>query len=166
MQYINSFSWSFGSKSIKRRQVRVGLELAIMESWKAEDDRQLGLMFEDDIEVSPHYFDYILLLLKNYLLKEGNEADKKFLAGISLNTPRFNEVNIPHRYFYPDKVIGPAEVLYVHQVPCSWGALYFPWEWRSFRMYYTWRKNEKDFDEELSTITFGYVNLWRRSWKR
>ena len=63
-------------------------------------------MFEDDIEVSPYYFDYILLTLKNALNAKGSEKERDFLVGISLTTPRFNEANIPHRAFFPDSLIG------------------------------------------------------------
>lgn len=163
IQYINSFQWPNGEKRLKRKNTRAGLEASIMESWNAADDRELGMMFEDDIEVSPLYFDYILLTLKNYLL--GTPKNSDALVGISLTTPRFNEVNIPHRMFLPDYYIGKQEKMYAHQLPCSWGAVYFPWEWRKFLEFYHWRKT-KGPNEELGTVPHGYVNLWRRSWKR
>lgn len=163
IQFINAFQWPNGEKRMKRRNKRVGLEVAIMESWGAQDDRELGMMFEDDIEVSPLYFDFILLNLRNYIIRKPSGSE--LLVGVSLTTPRFNEVNIPHRMFYPKNVIGEDSRLYAHQLPCSWGAVYFPWEWRKFLDFYHWRKT-KGPSEELATVPHGYVNLWRRSWKR
>lgn len=163
MQYINSFQWTNGEKRVKKRNKRVGLEYSIIESWNAQDDRELGLMFEDDIEVSPLFFDFILLMLRNYVFE--NPKDSELLVGVSLTTPRYNEIALVHRLFYPEEVIGKKERLYAHQLPCSWGAVYFPWEWRKFLDFYHWRKT-KGPSQELYTIPNTSVNLWQRSWKR
>jgi hypothetical protein len=165
LRYINSLNWPHGSLKVKKRNMKAGLEVAIIESWKADDDRELGLMFEDDIEVSPQYFDYILLALKNTLDIKASARERDAIVGISLNTPRFNEVNFPHRPFFPDQLVGKNPNLFLLQIPSSWGAVYFPWEWRKFLAFYKWRKSQGP-GEELDTIPHAFVNLWRRSWKR
>jgi len=56
---------------------------------------------------------------------------------------------------------------YLSQVPCSWGALYFPEHWEEFHSFLAYRLSERSIIP-LSTPIVPSVrsNLWLSSWKR
>lgn len=144
-----------------------------MSSWLATDDKELAFLFEDDIEVSPHYFDFSLISLHRLVLPKGRRplpgaasAWVDRLVGISLNTPRYNEIIYPPVRWTPPEVIGGDETLFLFGLPCSWGALYFPWKWREFLTYYYWRSSQPPCDILDDAIPDSATRLWRRSWKK
>lgn len=149
--YIKDFTWPFGSKSMKIRSTRVGIVGNIMDSWDAAYDNEYAIFLEDDVEVSPFFFSWLLMNLGYY---------RPDLLGISLYTPRLNEIHIPAEPWTPDNIVTDNQFLL--QLPCSWGALYFPQEWRKFRRYFNLRK---DFPPSELVKNSG-SNRWERSWKK
>lgn len=140
-----------------------------MESWQPVSDKEFAFFFEDDIEVSYKYFEYSLICLHKYLLPDGERSPSsvwtdKFI-GVSLNTPRYNEIAMPNVDWLPTNVISEAESQFLFQLPCSWGALYVPWHWRSFLQYYNWRWNQTE--EALhASVPDSATRYWIRSWKK
>ena len=138
-------------------------------SWRAKDDKEFAFFFEDDIEVSSRYFDFTLVALHRYVLPKGmrvsgsETVDK--LVGIALNTPRFNEITYPPRDWIPLDELDQSDTQFLFQLPCSWGALYFPWKWREFLYYYNWRSTRESqlLDD---AIPHSATKYWRRSWKK
>ena len=57
---------------------------------------------------------------------------------------------------------------YLSQVPCSWGALYFPEHWREFHAYLSARLNASIWPPPAEDAVVPDVrsNRWTRSWKR
>lgn len=143
-----------------------------MSSWLATDDREFAFFFEDDIEVSPHYFDFSLISLHRLVLPKGRRSPPGTsvwvdrLVGISLNTPRYNEIIYPPVRWTPPEAISADETLFLFGLPCSWGALYFPWKWREFLTYYYWRSSQPPGDVLDDAIPDSATRLWRRSWKK
>ncbi|CAG8790757.1 5032_t:CDS:1, partial [Dentiscutata erythropus] len=124
-----------------------------------------------DIEVSPFYY----IWAKYTVLKYRYGIDQNLVGrmfGISLYNIKMNEFNLTGR-----KKFQPAEILedtiysnqspYLSQVPCSWGALYFPEIWREFHYYLTARLTDV-FGPKLQQIEIpeSKSNRWSRSWKR
>lgn len=167
VEYANKFKWPHGPFTIVTSPQRIGLRQIVLDSWKPTTEKQFAMFFEDDIEVAPSYFKYILLVLKNYVFdSNGHRINTnkihQHLVGISLNTPRFHETGLVPSDWTPQSIIG-ATSQFLFQLPSSWGALYFPWIWREFLAYYSWReKNLIDLD----IIPLSSVNKWERSWKR
>lgn len=127
------------------------------------------MFFEDDIEVAPDYFKYVLLCLRKYVFGSNGRRIHTYLhdhlIGVSLNTPRFHETGLNPQDWTPQSVVG-ATPQFLFQLPCSWGALYFPWAWNEFLQYYTWRDETIARANVSETIPFSSVNTWVRSWKR
>lgn len=140
-----------------------------MDSWQPVSDREFAFFFEDDIEVSPRFFEYALVALHKYILPGGKRTSSSMwtdrLVGISLNTPRYDEINMPPRDWVPTMAIGEAESQFLFQLPCSWGALYFPWLWREFLHYYQWRRHHT-LEALHNSIPDAATMHWRRSWKK
>ncbi|KAJ7560479.1 hypothetical protein O6H91_04G131600 [Diphasiastrum complanatum] len=163
LQLANDLHWPHGSMSIRRRIVQAGLIRAVSESWYPSHDDDFGLLLEDDIEVSPFYY----MWLKYALLVYHYDATLPELNAIALYTPRLVEVvkerppwNATH-YF---RSIHP-NTPYLHQLPCSWGALFFPKQWREFYKYMGMRFTE-DAKQNPVQIPKSRTNGWQASWKK
>ncbi|KAH7862531.1 hypothetical protein Vadar_006106 [Vaccinium darrowii] len=162
---VNSFAWPHGPKIIKRRIIQGGLIRAVSESWYPSSDDDYGLLLEDDIEVSPYYYLWIKYALLAYHYDP--EISLPELASISLYTPRLVEV-VKERpkwnatdFF---KNIHP-NTPYLHQLPCSWGAVFFPKQWREFYVYMNMRFTE-DAKQNPVQIPKSRTNGWQASWKK
>lgn len=164
--HIHSFRWSHGPPPrITQRKDRVGLMNNIVESWDPAEDEvcDFAIMLEDDTEVSPHFYYYA----KSLLVHSDYRSDAD-LVGISLYTPKWNEIKYPNVVFK----VPTSDRLFLMQLPCSWGALYFPWHWRDFRRYFDERRkfeNGGGLDVGVNVPPLpenARSNSWERSWKR
>ncbi|KDN42827.1 hypothetical protein RSAG8_06581, partial [Rhizoctonia solani AG-8 WAC10335] len=55
---------------------------------------------------------------------------------------------------------------YLSQVPCSWGAVYFPEHWREFQQYLSLRLSEHVIPATDIVVPNIRSNRWSRSWKK
>ncbi|KNA23265.1 hypothetical protein SOVF_026520 [Spinacia oleracea] len=165
IKHLSTFEWPHGTKTIRRRIIQGGLIRAVSESWYPASDDDFGLLLEDDIEVSPYYY----LWIKYALLAYHYDPQVSFpeLSSISLYTPRIVEV-VKERpkwnatdFF---KRIHP-NTPYLHQLPCSWGAVFFPKHWREFYVYMNMRFTE-DPKKNPVQIPKSRTNGWQASWKK
>ncbi|KGG50666.1 putative mitochondrial carrier C8C9 [Mitosporidium daphniae] len=61
----------------------------------------------------------------------------------------------------------PCPALYRFQLPCSWGALYFPWWWIRLQRYYRYRTSKANMHLDVSyLVPNSYSNFWSKSWKK
>lgn len=165
IKLIGTFVWPHGTKTLRRTIIQGGLIRAVSESWYPSSDDDFGLLLEDDIEVSPYYY----LWIKYALLAYHYDPQVYFpeLSSISLYTPRLVEV-VKERpkwnatdFF---KQIHP-NTPYLHQLPCSWGAVFFPKHWREFYVYMNMRFTE-DAKKNPVQIPRSRTNGWQASWKK
>ncbi|KAK9676705.1 hypothetical protein RND81_11G094300 [Saponaria officinalis] len=165
IKMVGTFDWPHGQKTLRRRIIQGGLIRAVSESWYPSSDDDFGLLLEDDIEVSPYYYLWIKYALLSYHYDP--QVSLPELSSISLYTPRLVEV-VKERpkwnateYF---KNIHP-NTPYLHQLPCSWGALFFPKHWREFYVYMNMRFTE-DAKKNPVQIPKSRTNGWQASWKK
>ncbi|KAL9143524.1 hypothetical protein ABFS82_14G242400 [Erythranthe guttata] len=165
LKLVNSFEWPHGPKVLRRRIIQGGLIRAVSESWYPSTDDDFGLLLEDDIEVSPYYYLWVKYVLLAYHYDP--QVSLPELSSISLYTPRLVEV-VKERpkwnateYF---KQIHP-NTPYLHQLPCSWGAVFFPKHWREFYVYMNMRFTE-DAKQNPVQIPKSRTNGWQASWKK
>ncbi|KAL9550755.1 hypothetical protein MBANPS3_004583 [Mucor bainieri] len=169
---VQGFEFKHGDKKVRHRVRKGGLLPAIVESWYPSNDDNYGVLLEDDIELSPFFYSWS----KYNILKYRYESEKahNHIYGVSLYSPRNLELRPEgRRPFNPEPVLEQAgyskRAPYATQIPCSWGAVYFPEHWREFHTYITERvaKEEK--------YTKGYYNItvpgsrserWSKSWKK
>ncbi|XP_057479617.1 uncharacterized protein LOC130766908 [Actinidia eriantha] len=165
IRLVNSFNWPHGPKTLRRRIIQGGLIRAVSESWYPSSDDDYGLLLEDDIEVSPYYYLWIKYALLAYHYDP--QVSLPELASISLYTPRLVEV-VKERpkwnatEFF--KQIHP-NTPYLHQLPCSWGAVFFPKQWREFYVYMNMRFTENAKQNPVQ-IPKSRTNGWQASWKK
>ncbi|GFZ17897.1 glycosyltransferase family protein 2 [Actinidia rufa] len=103
-----------------------GLIQAISESWYPSLDDDYMLLLEDDIEVSPTYYLWIKYALLAYHYDP--QISLPELASISLYTPRLFEVVKENPKWNATEFFEQIHpnTPYLHQLPCSWGAVFFP----------------------------------------
>ncbi|KAJ6403309.1 hypothetical protein OIU84_015258 [Salix udensis] len=165
VRLVNSFDWPHGPKAIRRRIIQGGLIRAVSESWYPSSDDDYGLLLEDDTEVSPLYYLWIKYALLAYHYDP--QVSLPELSSISLYTPRLVEV-VKERPVWNAteffKGIHP-NTPYLHQLPCSWGAVFFPKQWREFYVYMNMRFTE-DAKANPVQIPKSRTNGWQASWKK
>lgn len=187
----NEFKWTHGPLQVRQRVQKGGLLAAITESWYPLTNDEYAIILEDDIEVGPLFYLWSKLsLIKYRYLPHANSQDpldsmiSTQLFGISLYTPRVQELTIPRRKIDPYSRLKQRAFLW--QLPCSWGAVYFPDKWREFIGYIRARlQNTTSYPAESllpPTISQTYPdfphgnyevylpnsrsNAWKKSWKR
>ncbi|MBA0737357.1 hypothetical protein Gogos_010826 [Gossypium gossypioides] len=165
IKLVESFEWPHGPKTLRRRIIQGGLIRAVSESWYPTSDDDYGLLLEDDIEVSPYYYLWIKYALLAYHYDP--QISLPELSSISLYTPRIVEVVKERPKWNPTdffKRIHP-NTPYLHQLPCSWGAVFFPKHWREFYVYMNMRFTE-DAKSNPVQIPKSRTNGWQASWKK
>ena len=103
------------------------------------------------------------------------------MVGISLYTPRLNEISLGREHNQPWRASSHiAEPAFLMQLPSSWGALYFAPFLRHFKRFYAVRTrwplyNTSADDDPMKQRTASNpllnlpncrANHWPRSWKR
>mmetsp|Transcript_25905 Transcript_25905/g.33985 ORF Transcript_25905/g.33985 Transcript_25905/m.33985 type:complete len:590 (+) Transcript_25905:115-1884(+) len=167
LKLVANFEWPHGIKTVKHRIRPGGLIPAVMESWYPKDLDEYGILLEDDIEVSKFFYIWCRYNLMTYRYGYSHNWEGG-LFGFSLYTPRKNELNKKaagtkwdsNEYFL--EKTGEAHTPYMHALPCSWGALYFPKIWMEFHLFVTKRiEVQRKVEIEGSSS-----NGWSDSWKK
>ncbi len=187
LTYARSFYWSYGPFHLRNYDA-MGLSLGIRKMWinatgpKIEDDEHI-VPLEDDIQVSPYFYWWILRANAKYgPFGDAAAMRKQRLVGLSLYTPRLDEIHYPQRRWLPHT--HTKTVAFLLQVPCSWGSLFIGSQWRDFLAFYERRVEPPFFDfsqearqrgigvhrEQLGDprvmVPASRSNVWPRSWKR
>ncbi|KAG8494940.1 hypothetical protein CXB51_012336 [Gossypium anomalum] len=165
IKLVDSFEWLHGPKTFRRRIIQGGLIRAVSESWYPTSDDDFGLLLEDDIEVSPYYYLWIKYALLAYHYDP--QVSLPELSSISLYTPRLVEVVKERPRWNPTEFFNRIHpnTPYLHQLPCSWGAVFFPKHWREFYVYMNMRFTE-DAKANPVQIPKSRTNGWQASWKK
>ena len=167
VDFVVNYVWPHGEKLINSRIVQGGLIAAVVESWFPSDDNEFGLILEDDIEVSPLYYLWIKATLQWY--REAGSPER--IVGVSLYTPKTTETatfcppqDRDCRRFDPQDLISRLvprpNTPFLQQLPCSWGAVYFPRAWRQFARYMHFRVNGMDQHNATLLIPGSRTTGW------
>ena len=184
VNFVRSFEWTHGPKEVVEFDHAAGIRGMWINSSRADlgDDEHV-LPLEDDIEVSPLWYWWALRAARAYgPFGDGRAVRARRLVGVSLYTPRLNEILYPQVRWLPDK--ATASNAFLLQVPCSWGALYLGSMWRDFVTFYHARaqppffnftqeahqrgvgKNREPLGDPAVLLPRSRSNVWPRSWKR
>ncbi|KAL1686431.1 hypothetical protein GGG16DRAFT_117925 [Schizophyllum commune] len=170
-------SWPHGTVSVQHRVVRGGLLPAVVESWYPRSDDSYGLLLEDDVELSPLFYAWTKMALLRYRYStpanSTPSSEPTRLFGISLYQQKSNELHADGRrafdaraLFAAHPAVAHASSPYLSQVPCSWGAVYFPRAWRAFHAYLALRLSGRLLPPGEAVAPGLRSNAWARSWKK
>ena len=130
LSYARDMHWPHGQKRVYYHQgAALGTRGMWIEMFRIAAGRNM-LPLEDDTEVSPLFFWWLLRVLRQYGPFTPAQLHARQLVGISLYTPRLNEIKYPQVKWAPaDYTDSPAFLL---QIPCSWGSLFFASHFEAF----------------------------------
>jgi len=192
LELVDGWNWEHGSVSITRRVIHAGLLPAVVESWYPHSNHSYGLILEDDVEVSPLFYGWLKMTLLRYRYcicrlktpayhsphpihwnRYGEYQNRSAqMFGISLYQPKVIETRQEGRVFFNPRTVFAANDIteyttpYLSQIPCSWGAIYFPEHWREFHSYLSLRLSEVLFAIDTVVVPNARSNRWPKSWKK
>jgi len=146
-----NFSWPQGEKRILLHPAHLGLRRHILSCGDLSKDYGSIILLEDDLYVSPEFYNYTLAALKTF-------KDDPRIAGISLYNHRFNETaSVP---FCP---IEDGFDSYFVQMASSWGQCWTSEQWSIFR-----RWHDENYQDQFDAVHLPKnVLTWpETSWKR
>ncbi|MBN2481863.1 MAG: glycosyltransferase, partial [Bacteroidales bacterium] len=145
----DAFHWPFGEKEVIYQKERLGLRQHVLQCGDYAMQYGSVIILEDDLFVSPYFYDYTLQALDYY------DRDPH-IGGISLYNQTSEDVNdIP---FNP---INDNSDVYFVKFPSSWGQAWTKKQWEAFRIWY-----EKNQDISRVPIHDNIINWSAASWKK
>lgn len=147
----NQFEWNSGEKEVIAHPSNLGLRKHILSCGDLSDIYGSVIILEDDLYVSPFFYDYTVQALDFY--RESQE-----IAGVGLFSYRHIEKVRPEPFI---PVADSADVYFI-QYACSSGQVWTREQWAGFRKWYA-------AGPDLSQITGMPQHALRwpeRSWKK
>ncbi|KAK0467366.1 uncharacterized protein EV420DRAFT_1508285 [Desarmillaria tabescens] len=165
-----NFQWIHGSVFMHHRVIHGGLLPAVVESWYPNSNHSYGLLLEDDVELSPLFYAWIKMTILRYRYGEECNVSPQ-LFGVSLYQQKHIELHSDGRRKFDARALFkslelPVSSPYLSQIPCSWGAVYFPEHWREFHDYLSVRFSELSLKIDATIVPEVRSNQWRKSWKK
>lgn len=125
LEVAQQFQWKFGEKKVRYQSKNLGLRKHVMSCASYCNDYGTIILLEDDLFVSPGFYNYASQALKFSL-------DKNYIGGVSLYNHRFN-INASANF-------SPIEDGYDNwyfQYASSWGQAWTKEQWKKFSDWYS-----------------------------
>jgi len=151
VDYAEKFEWGAGEKEVIVHTGNLGLRNHIIKCGDLSLKYGSVIILEDDLYVSPFFYDYSLQAMKFYSRHDN-------ISGIGLFNYKYNERVNPEPF---SPVIDASDVYFL-QYACSWGQLWTSGQWAGFRQWY-------NTGPDLTKIQGvpEHVLWWpKRSWKK
>ena len=123
------FEWGHGQKVIRTFEERQGLRSHILQCGDLSEQYGAVIVLEDDIVVSPEFYNYTVEALAFY-------KDKEKIAGVALYSHKYNG--------YAKKLFEPVHKgfdTYMGQFGVSWGQCWSAVQWKGFKEWYEIHKD-------------------------
>lgn len=145
-KYAHCIEWNFGKKIVKTFPERLGLRKHVLTcgNYINEYDYDAIIVLEDDIVVSPGFFNFSKQAVAHYRFNEE-------IAGISLYSHTWN-VTVD-RPFIP---LYKGYDVFFMQYPQSWGQVWIREQWNRFYYWYESKEYEKMNMEEVPDNVLGW----------
>lgn len=185
------FKWPHGPIHLDARTENVGLRsmwlTSLTKAAESADPNTLMIVLEDDMRVSPMYFQGLMRMIKTYA--RNPDCREPSLMGISLSPIRMQEMRKPFAKWHAETALnraGKPSNAFLSSTPSSWGSAYFADRWLEFAPFVELRVQQPYYDTEAEKMakTVGnydqlhmtpqelYIpnrcrsNVWPHSWKR
>lgn len=127
-ELATSYEWRYGEKRVIKHDKNLGLKEHVLSCGDLTQEYGSIIMLEDDLIVSPGFYNYALQAVNEYV------ADER-IAGVSLYLCRGNE----NSFFFPFCPLDNGYDAFFMQVPSSCGQVWTNEQWQRFRDYYSRR---------------------------
>ena len=148
LEIAQDFEWNFGNKNVEYQSVNLGLRKHVIKCASYSNDYGSVILLEDDLVVSPQFYNYTCQAL-NF------SKGKEYIAGISLYNHQFNVV--AKLNFSP---IEDGYDNWYFQFASSWGQAWTKEQWNSF---ISWYENIESLKHNPS-IPKNVTNWSEKSW--
>jgi len=141
-QVAEGFEWAHGPKRVVAHEARLGLRAHVLKCGDLSEEYGAIILLEDDLTVSPAYYDFTLQALEAYAQEPG-------VSGISLyrngTNPEFKKKKF-EMVFSP--VHDGFDNYFVQHV-ATWGQCWTSLQWREFRKWLALRPENAPADNSL-----------------
>lgn len=144
------FQWSHGKKIVRTFTENQGLRKHIIQCVDYSMEYGAAIIFEDDIVVSPYFYDYAKKALDLYA------SDKRIFA-LALYSQIWN--GYKNKVFYP---LRNGTDAYLTQCECSWGECFIGEQWRKFRRWYNNNGDNLQYRDDVPSQMFEWTNSWAK----
>jgi len=144
----NSYNWPYGTKKVVYQKENLGLRKHILQCGDYTVKYGSAIILEDDLFVSPNFYEYTLAALKF-------ATDKPYISGISLYTHQFNV----HSRSNFSPIIDGYDNWYF-QFASSWGQAWTKKQWLLFTSWY----NLQDGLSSNSKLPANVTRWSNKSW--
>ena len=120
----NEFVWEFGEKIVDYQKENLKLRKHILKCGNWSQQYGSVIVLEDDLIVSPYFYNYATQALKF-------SDNKEYIGGVSLYNHRWN-VNVSE----PFEIIDDPYDNWYFQFASSWGQAWTAAQWKNFREWY------------------------------
>eukprot|EP00899_Mesostigma_viride_P024066 jgi/Mesvir1/4844/Mv11122-RA.1 len=146
-QIATDFRWPFGPKRVHWYTGNVGTQGQWLQAWYPTSNDEYAYFVEDDMEVSPYFYQYLKRMLLKY--RYGNDASggparDPSVYGISLQRQRTvlaeKTLANPSPGDLEKDIYQRQTTPFMYSLVGTWGQLMFPEHWREFRDWYDQRR--------------------------
>jgi len=145
LRVAQSFLWNHGSKEILYSEKNLGCKRHITQCYELTEKFGSVIILEDDLYVSPHFYNYAVAALNYY------HADEN-ISGISLYSHAFNETAL-----LPFTPIHDGTDVFFLPLPSSWGQLWTRNHWQNYQ---NWLKAHEKDRQKLDQLLPANVRAW------
>ena len=147
--FARNFQWPHGPLYVNIQKERLGLKNHIFQCGDLTEYFKGVILLEDDIYVSPDFYNYTLAAIEKY-------CDEEKIAGISLyNEERNGYIGLP---FQP---LNNGYDVYAWQTISSWGEAWTDTMWGNFRKWLL------EWDEDFDSIPMpSVIKTWSKAWSK
>ncbi|CAH1784460.1 unnamed protein product [Owenia fusiformis] len=170
-EVADKFKFIHGKKELKVHPEHAGIHKQWIDTWTPpEDNKEIGLILEDDIDVSKYFYTW---LKKAYAIY-GTRSD---VAGIGLSTvmpdylasTKIKACNDRKRHKNAEhcEVRAPlSQTIYMYRIATTWGFAPNPISWRKFQKFYHEEKKSTHFKPNVPGIrhTQWYAKYGETMW--
>jgi len=149
VEIADKFQWNYGSKLVKRHSCNLGLKKHIIECGDYTNEYGSIILLEDDLYVSPYYYEYAEKALTRY-------GEDERIAGIALYSHEWN--GYANREFMP---IYNGYDVYFGQFSVTWGQAWTKKQWKLFKDFFN---NNKILEDDFQIP--GGIWKWKKSWSK
>lgn len=149
LQVAEAFEWVHGEKEVIYQEENLGLKEHVKRCGDLSEKYGAIIMLEDDLYVSPWFYDYSLKALNFY-------GSSEQVAGIALYNSRLNV----HAQKLPFVSYKDGSDVFFSEMVCSWGQA---WTWDMWKGFREWEKNYTGLIES-TRLPQSIINWKDSSW--
>lgn len=147
-KYANDFVWKHGEKKVRTFEENQGLKKHVISCFDYSMEYDAAIVLEDDIVVSPFFYDYVCECLRFY------DNDPRVMS-IALYSPKWN--GFANRSFEP---VSTGYDVYASKKNESWGECVIGSRWKNFKEWYQTNNGELEPSDEVPSVIYSWKNSW------